>query len=127
MLRDRDGATFVPVSQSDHGVGKSVLNFPLFSEGTSVFSTTDPEGLAHVPPVGNSGAISAGSWFPNSDQAGSQPTQEVFALGFGLRQDLGLVGIFDSNFLQEQLDGIFWLEAVRYHAAQAGGKAVSVG
>ncbi len=35
------------------------------------------------------------------DQASAQATQEVFALGFRLRENLGLVGIFDRDFLQE--------------------------
>ena len=61
-----------------------------------------------------------------SDQAGADAAEEVFAVGFGLFQDFGLVAIFQRYFLQEKLDGIFGLEALRHQFADARGEAVGV-
>ena len=47
-----------------------------------------------------------------SDQAGADAAEEVFAVGFGLGQDLGLIPVLQSDFLQEEFDGIFGLEAL---------------
>ncbi len=46
------------------------------------------------------------------DQAGAEAAEEVFGVGFGLGLDFGLVAVFESEFLEEEVDGVFGLEAL---------------
>ncbi len=60
------------------------------------------------------------------DEAGADSAEEVFAVGFGLGQDFGLVTVLESDFLQEEFYGIFGLEALLNQLADAGREAVRV-
>jgi hypothetical protein len=60
------------------------------------------------------------------DQAGADSAEEIFGVGFGLGQDFGLVAIFEGDFLEEEFDGVFGLEALGYEFSDAGGEAVGV-
>ena len=60
------------------------------------------------------------------DQASADAAQEVFGVGFGLGQDLGIVAILEGYFLQEKLDRIFWFETLVDEFADAGSEAVAV-
>jgi hypothetical protein len=60
------------------------------------------------------------------DQAGTDSAEEVFAVGFGLGQDFGLVAVFEGNFLQEEFDRILGLEALGDELADAGSEAVGI-
>ena len=46
------------------------------------------------------------------DQAGADSAEEVFGVGFSLRQDFGLVAVFEGYFLEEEFDGVFGFEAL---------------
>jgi len=63
---------------------------------------------------------------PFLDQASADAAEEVFAVGFGLGQDFGLVAVFERDFLQEKVDGIFGFETLRDQLADARGEAVGV-
>ena len=63
---------------------------------------------------------------PFLDQASADAAEEVFAVGFGLGQDFGLVAVFERDFLQEKVDGIFGFETLRDQLADARGEAVRV-
>jgi hypothetical protein len=60
------------------------------------------------------------------DQAGADSAEEIFGIDFGLRQDFGLVAVFEGDFLKEEFDGVFGLEALGDEFADAGGEAVGV-
>ena len=63
----------------------------------------------------------------NLDEAGAEAAEEVFACGFGLGEGLGLVAVFEGDFLEEEVDGIFGLEALRDQLADARGEVIGVG
>ena len=60
------------------------------------------------------------------DQAGADSAEEIFAVGFGLGQDFGLVAVFEGDFLEEEFDRIFGFEALGDELADAGSEAVGV-
>ena len=60
------------------------------------------------------------------DQAGADAAEEVFAVGFGLGQDFWLVAVFERDFLEEEFDGIFGLEALGDQLSDARGEAVGI-
>jgi hypothetical protein len=60
------------------------------------------------------------------DQAGADAAEEVFAVGFGLGQDFWLVAILEGDFLQEEFDCVFGLEALGDQFADAWGEAVGI-
>jgi hypothetical protein len=61
------------------------------------------------------------------DQTGADAAKEIFAVGFGLGESLGLVAVFEGDFLEEKIDGVFGLEALRDQFADAGGEILGVG
>ena len=61
-----------------------------------------------------------------SDQAGADSAEEVFAVGFGLSQNFWIVAVFEGDFLQEEFDGILGLEALRNELADARSEAVGI-
>jgi len=60
------------------------------------------------------------------DQAGADSAEEVFAVGFGLGQDFWLVAVLEGDFLEEEFDGVFGLEALGDQLADARGEAVGI-
>ena len=60
-----------------------------------------------------------------SDEAGTEPAQEILALLFGLLQDFGLTGRLDRHFLQHEFHRVFGLESFRYEFADADGETLS--
>jgi hypothetical protein len=60
------------------------------------------------------------------DEAGADAAEEIFAVGFGLGQNFGLIAVFEGYFLQEKFNGIFGFEALRHQLADARGEAVGV-
>jgi hypothetical protein len=61
-----------------------------------------------------------------SDEAGTDTAEEIFAVGFGLFQDFGLVAALEGYFLQEKFDGILGLETLLDQFADARGEAISI-
>jgi len=61
------------------------------------------------------------------DQAGADAAEEVFAVGFGLGESLGLVAVFEGDFLKEKFDRVFGLEALGDEFSDAGGEVFGVG
>ena len=61
------------------------------------------------------------------NQAFADSAEEVFAFGAGLFENLGLIAVFEGDFLQKKFDGIFGLEALSTEFADACGEASGVG
>lgn len=61
------------------------------------------------------------------DEAGAEAAEEVFAGVFGLGQGLRLVAVFEGDFLEEEIDGVFGLESLRDQLADARAEVVGVG
>ena len=60
------------------------------------------------------------------NQTGADAAEEVFAIGFGLGQDFGLVAVFEGYFLEEEFDGVLGFEALGDELADAWGEAVGI-